>query len=140
MNAAETEANADDRDLLTTAQEDPDAITRPIHTRQAATTAPEKGRTATPAAEMTGNGTETAASADAEITMTDPPDAKETETFLTVVGPEGEIGQIGETGETGEAATANVTMTVSLSVSAEIGEIGGGLRRLRRGRERLRLT
>lgn len=92
---------------------------------------------------MTVNGTETAASADAEITTTDPPDAKETETCLTVVGPEGEIGQIGEigeTGETGEAATANVTMTVSLSVSAEIGEIGGGLRRLRRGRGRLHLT
>lgn len=86
------------------------------------------------------NGTETAASADAEITTTDPPDAKETETCLTVVGPEGEIGQIGEIGETGEAATANVTMTVSLSVSAEIGEIGGGLRRLRRGRGRLHLT
>lgn len=89
---------------------------------------------------MTVNGTETAASADAEITTTDPPDAKETETCLTVVGPEGEIGQIGEIGETGEAATANVTMTVSLSVSAEIGEIGGGLRRLRRGRGRLHLT
>lgn len=89
---------------------------------------------------MTVNGTETAASADAEITMTDPPDAKETETCLTVVGPDEEIGQIGETGETGEAATANVTMTVSSNVSVEIGEIGGGLRRLRRERGRLHLT
>ena len=101
---------------------------RPIHTRQAATTVPEKGRIATPAAEMTANGTETAASADAEITMTDPPDATETETCLTVVDPDG----IEEIGETGETATASVTATSS--VSAEIGEIGGGLRRLRPGR------
>ena len=86
---------------------------------------------------MTANGTETAASVDAEITMTDPPDATETEICLTVVDPDG-IGEIGEIGEIEETATVNVTVTSS--VSAEIGEIGGGLRRLRPGRGRLHLT
>ena len=86
---------------------------------------------------MIGNGIGTAAIADAETTMTDLLDAKETGTCSIVVDPDGTE----EIVETVETASANVTVTVTTSVSAEIGEIGGeGPRLLRPGRGRLHLT
>ena len=86
---------------------------------------------------MIGNGIGTVASADAETTMTDLLDAKETGTCSIVVDPDGTE----EIVETVETASANVTVTVTTSVSVEIGEIGGeGPRLLRPGRERLHLT
>lgn len=88
---------------------------------------------------MIGNGIGTVASADAETTMTDLLDAKETGTCSIVVDPDG-TEEIVETVETA-SASANVTVTVTTSVSAEIGEIGGeGPRLLRPGRGRLHLT
>ena len=97
---------------------------------------PGNGRTAILAGGMIGNGIGTAAIADAETTMTDLLDAKETETCLIVVDPDGT-----ETVETVETASVNVSVTVTTSVSAEIGEIGAeGPRLLRPGRGKLHLT
>ena len=83
---------------------------------------------------MIGNGIGTVAIADAGITMTGLPDAKETETCLIVADPDG-TEEIGETVE-----TASVNVTVTTSVSAEIEEIGGGGPLLLPGRGRLHLT
>jgi hypothetical protein len=79
----ETEEREDDRGRPISAPGVPDVNTRQIHTRRVATTAPENERTATPAGETTADGTgivATAATADAEILMTDQLDVSGTET------------------------------------------------------------
>ncbi|KAH1506721.1 hypothetical protein KXX06_008826, partial [Aspergillus fumigatus] len=70
----EREERGDGRDPPITAPGVHDVNTRQTHTRRVATTARENERTATPAGETTVNGTGTvviAATADAEISMTD---------------------------------------------------------------------
>jgi hypothetical protein len=85
----ETEERGDDRDPPITAPGVHAVNTRQTHTRRVATTARENERTATPTGEMTVNGTGTAAiaaiaaTADAEISMTDHLDVTGIETYST---------------------------------------------------------
>lgn len=82
----EREERGDGRDPPITAPGVHDVNTRQTHTRRVATTARENERTATPAGETTVNGTGTvviAATADAEISMTDHLDVTVIETCLT---------------------------------------------------------
>lgn len=83
----ETEEKGDDRGLPISAPGVPDVNTRQTPTPRVATTAPENERTATPAGETTANTTAngtgiaaTAATADAEILMTDQVDVTGIET------------------------------------------------------------
>lgn len=124
----ETEERDGDRDLLTITREHPDASWKLIHTRRAATTAPENAKTVTPAGETIVNGTETVAIAGAESLKKGLLDATETGTYSMVAGPDGNAEE--------ETVIANGSVTVTLSAR---GRITRGPRRLRLGSERLLL-